>query len=490
MDAPANSTVAGQRRLFLASFITLIAAGIGFSIRSGILDDWGRQFGFTQTELGAITGSGLWGFGLAVIFFSMLADRVGYGPLMGIAFALHLAAGVLTLSASYVFAQFGKDSAYWLLYAGMTLFALANGTCEAVINPLAATLYPKEKTHYLNILHAGWPAGLILGGVLSWLMVERNGQVVVRWEIQWLLFIVPVIVYGLLMFRRKFPESEAKAAGVSFGAMLKEFAHPVLLALLVLHAMVGYVELGTDSWIANLMTNIAGMKGILLLVYTSSIMFVLRFFAGPIVHRISPLGLLFSCAVLAMIGLFWLGTSTVGLAVFLAATIYGVGKTFFWPTMLGVVSERFPKGGALTLGAVGAAGVFSAGLLGTPGIGYVQDYYAAGKLSQDAPALHAQYAASEPKGFLFFPKTTGLDGSRVVPLMEKPAPQLTEPEKIVREAVIYGGRMSLKWTALVPLAMAVGYLLLILYFKAKGGYKQVHIAPLAEQKGADAKAAT
>ncbi len=367
----------------------------------------------------------------------------------------------------------------------MWLFALANGTCEAVINPLAATLYPKEKTHYLNILHAGWPAGLILGGLLSYLMVERGERVIVRWELQWLLFVAPVLVYGWLMFRQKFPVSEARAAGVPFSTMLREFASPVLLALLLLHAMVGYVELGTDSWIANLMTNIAGMKGILLLVYTSSIMFVLRFFAGPIAHRISPLGLLFSCAVLAMIGLFWLGTSTTGMAVFLAATIYGVGKTFFWPTMLGVVSERFPKGGALTLGAVGAAGVFSAGLLGTPGIGYVQDFYSAHKLRTETPALYAEYAAPEPKTFLFFPETTGLDNTRVVPLMEKAESQLNEGEKTVRRAVIYGGRMSLKWTALVPLIMAAGYLLLILYFRIKGGYRQVHI----EGAGAGAKEA-
>ena len=159
MDAPANRATAGQRRLFLASFITLIAAGIGFSVRSGILDDWGRQFGFTQTELGAITGSGLWGFGLAIVFFSLIADRVGYGPLMGAAFTLHALSAVTTLAATFVFQHHGKEATYWLLYAGMTLFAFANGTCEAVINPLAATLYPKAKTHYLNILHAGWPAG-------------------------------------------------------------------------------------------------------------------------------------------------------------------------------------------------------------------------------------------------------------------------------------------------------------------------------------------
>jgi MFS family permease len=480
VNGAVNNAATGHKRLFLASFITLIAAGIGFSIRSGILDDWGRQFGFTQTELGSITGSGLWGFGLAIVFFSLFTDRVGYRPVMYVAFVLHVLSAVLTLAAGFVFQHHGKDAAFWLLYVGMWLFALANGTCEAVINPLAATLYPNQKTHYLNILHAGWPAGLIVGGLLSWLMVERGGQVVVRWEIQWLLFLLPVLAYGFLMFGRTFPISEAKAAGVPFRTMVKEFAQPVLLALLVLHAMVGYVELGTDSWIANLMTNIAGMKGILLLVYTSSIMFVLRFFAGPIVHRISPLGLLFSCAVLAMVGLFWLGNSTVGIAVFLAATIYGVGKTFFWPTMLGVVSERFPKGGALTLGAVGAAGVFSAGFLGTPGIGYIQDYYAADRLAKDAPAVYAQYAAPEPKRFLFFPKTTGLDGARVVPLMEKPGTELTDAEKTVRTAVIYGARMSLKWTALVPLVMAAGYLLLIVYFKATGGYKQLHITQPAQ----------
>jgi MFS family permease len=480
LHAPATSVTAGQKRLFLASFVTLIAAGVGFSIRSGILDDWGRQFGFTQTELGAITGSGLWGFGLAIVFFSLFADRVGYGPLMAVAFVLHLLAAGLTLAAAFVFQHHGKEATFWLLYAGMTLFALANGTCEAVINPLAATLYPTQKTHYLNILHAGWPAGLILGGVLSYLMAERGERVVVRWEIQWLIFLAPVILYGLLMFRQKFPVSEARAAGVTFGTMFREFAQPVLLALLILHALVGYVELGTDSWTANLMTNIANMKGILVLVYTSSIMFVLRFCAGPIVHKISPLGLLFSCATLAMVGLFWLGNSTAGLAVFLAATVYGVGKTFFWPTMLGVVSERFPRGGALTLGAMGAAGVFSGGLLGTTGIGYVQDYYAAGKLAQESAPLYQAYAATDQKTFLLFPKTTGLDGAKTGPIMAKPEADLTVAEKPVRSAVIYGGRMSLKWTALVPLVMAVGYLLLILYFKAIGGYKQLHIEGKAE----------
>ncbi len=453
--------------------MTLTASGVGFSIRSGILDDWGRAFGFTQTELGAITGSGLWGFALAIMFFSSIADRVGYGRLLGLAFVLHILSGVLTVSAAYVFATWGKEATFWLLYGALSLFAVANGACEAVINPLAATLYPQKKTHYLNIVHAGWPAGLIIGGVLSYFMVERGEQVMVRWEIQSLIFLAPVLLYGVLMLGQRFPVSEAKAAGVSFAETLREFAHPVLLALLVLHALVGYVELGTDSWIANLMTNIAGMKGILVLVYTSGIMFVLRFFAGPIVLKISPLGLLFACSVLAVVGLLWLGNSTTGMAIFWAATIYGIGKTYFWPTALGVVSERFPKGGAMTLGAVGATGLLSAGLLGTPGIGYIQDYYSADKLSREAPALHQQYSAPETKRFLFLPETVALDGRRVVPLMEKA--NLTTEERQVRDAVIHGGRMSLKWTALVAGLMALGYGLLIVYFKMTGGYKQIHL---------------
>jgi len=145
------------------------------------------------------------------------------------------------------------------------------------------------------------------------------------------------------------------------------------------------------------------------------------------------------------------------------------------------VSERFPKGGALTLGAIGAAGVFSGGLLGTTGIGYVQDYYSAEKLSQDAPPLYQQYAAADKKSFLVFPPTTGLDGTKVGAVLAKPEAELSPPEQTVRSAVIYGGRMSLKWTALVPAIMAVGYLLLILYFKARGGYQQVHIEGVGKQ---------
>jgi Major Facilitator Superfamily len=401
-----------EKILFWASFLTLIAAGIGFSVRGAVLGDWGKQFGLTQSDLGGIQGFGLVGFGFTIIALSFVADRIGYAPLMVLAFLLHFSSGVISLAATPVFNAYGKDAAYWCLAAGGMLFSLANGTCEAVINPLTATLYPRNKTHWLNILHAGWPGGLILGALLT-LMFDNFAAV--RWEVKMGIFLVPTVAYGLMMVGRKFPRSEASVAGVSVGTMLLEFASPILLFLILLHAMVGFVELGTDSWIQNITGTIlkSGAFGTMLFIWTSSLMFILRFFAGPIVHKISPLGLLFFSAVLGCTGLLLLGQAAGVVACVLAATIYGFGKTFFWPTMLGVVSERFPKGGAITLGMVGGVGMLSAGLLGGPGIGYMQDYAASNYIRGKDVSAYERYEVAKPESYLFFPAVAGLDNAKV-----------------------------------------------------------------------------
>jgi hypothetical protein len=471
-----------RKRLFVASFVTLIVAGIGFAIRGAILSDWATQFGFTKTDLGTITGGGLVGFGLVILAASAIADRVGYGRLLMVAFGLHIASVFVTISATPLFGDGsgGNSSAYWALYLGTFMFAIANGIVEAVINPLTATLYPKERTHYLNVLHAGWPGGLILGGLLAYAFASSNAAVShVRWEMLIGLYLIPTLIYGVMLFRAKFPVSDAAAAGISMARMMKELAAPLMLFLLVMHAMVGYVELGTDSWIVNIMQNVIQGQAFLLFIYTSALMFVLRFFAGPIVHRINPLGLLFVSAGLATGGLYMLGSSATGFAIIVAATVYGAGKTFFWPTMLGVVSEQFPRGGALTLGAVGAIGMLSAGLLGGPGIGYKQDYFASEYLQQQHPALYEEFSAPGERGFLFFPEITGLDGAKVGGVIEADPSALSPVDTEYRGALVrastYGGQMALKWTALVPLMMVFGYLLLILYFRSRGGYKPVSI---------------
>jgi MFS family permease len=474
------STAAGpgfsDKILFWASFLTLIAAGIGFSVRGAILKDWGQQFGFTQSELGAITGGGLVGFGLAIIFFSFLADRFGYGKLMLVAFLLHASSAIVTFAATPVFNQYGKEWAYWCLNAGMWLFALGNGTCEAVINPLTATLFSRNKTHWLNILHAGWPGGLILGAliVLGFNQVGTT-ETPIRWEFKLGVFLVPVVLYGLLMFNRTFPRSEAQTAGVPITGMMKQVgmlgftlgaaligmalaqflpsvlgAPPwlgwvaaglvwlvfgfytnfapgslVLAFLYVLHAMVGYVELGTDSWITNITERVLQNqdKALLAFIWTNVLMFTLRFFAGPIVDKINPIGLLFCSAALGTIGLYLLGNPAVDTVWpwVAAVTVYGIGKTFYWPTLLGVISERFPKGGALALGLSGGVGMIGAGILGGPGIGYKQDFFAVHDLETHSPSTYERYRSKDTSGFPLLtsilpdllPPVAGLDNAKL-----------------------------------------------------------------------------
>lgn len=499
-----NITI-NRNRLLWASFFTIVAAGVGFAVRGAILVDWGNQFGFTMTELGTITGGGFVGFGIIIIIFSLIADKVGYKQLIILAFVLHFLSLLITVATAYVFETMGREAAYWCLYSGTFLFAVGNGICESVINPLVAALFPKNKTHYLNILHAGWPGGMILGGLLSIAFHE-----VVSWEVLMSFFLIPVLIYGVMIFKEKFPVSEAKKAGVSYKVMLLQFASPILLFLIFLHALVGYVELGTDSWIQNITGTIleSGSKGVMLFIYTSALMFVLRFFAGPIVHKISPLGLLFISSILGVIGLYILGHSTTGLIMVLAVTIYGVGKTFFWPTMLGVVGERFPKGGAITMGIIGGVGMLSAGLLGGPGIGYKQDYFASEKIKVESVESYNRYKSEHENNFLFFSPIYGLDASKVA-ILKDDGTQLQEDikrwestgkniednsnlfnlntwwnkvkeyasvdKKPIQEAGFYGAGKALVATSIIPAIMAIGYLILIFYFKRKGGYKPIEI---------------
>ncbi len=523
-EAPATSATGNgsTSKIFLASFLTLIAAGMGFAIRGAVLEEWANQYGFTMFELGTITGGGLVGFGLVIIVASFFVDRIGYKTILLLAFLCHLGSAALTLAATPIFHSSGKDATYNCLYYGMFLFAIGNGLCEAVINPLVATIYPRKKTHYLNILHAGWPAGLILGALLAKCFVGNAAEVWImklQWEIPMALFLVPTLMYGIIVVTNKFPRSEATAAGVSMGEMLSQFAAPLLIVLLILHACVGYVELGTDSWISTITDMIAAAagsagQGLLLFIYASSIMFVLRFFAGPIVERINPLGLLFVSACLGSVGLYLIGNASGIGMLWGAMTVYAIGKTFLWPTMLGVVGERFPRGGAIVMGVMGGIGMLSAGYLGGPGIGYQQDYYASQDLEKLSPETYSRYKADSENQFLFFPAVEGLNGQKVavfkdkVPgstledaytkiekadgLQEKKNSDVVELEKwwltaepfaktdqkFVEESRLYGSRMALIWTAAVPAAMAVGYLLLIIYFRATGGYKQEHLHTL------------
>jgi MFS family permease len=519
------------RRLLWAGFLAILAAGIGFGIRGGILATWAADFGFTGAQLGAIGGAGFTGFCFGIFIGGLVVDKIGYGKLIVAAFLFHVLSAVVTFAATKGQAQ---DTAYMFLYLGTFVFALANGTLEAVANPLVSTLFPRNRTHYLNILHASWPAGLVLGGLVGWILGEGMQ---VSWKVQLGLFLVPTALYGVAFFGQPFPKSEASAKGLSVGQMLQEvgllgalvacfvvglffkdqlggilafftgsaffasaawsyLAWGVALALLLIvgiktnfsigsvllfvlfvtHALVGAVELGTDGWIQNITGNIlTPAQGKILFVFTSLLMFSLRFCADFIERslKISPIGLLFICSMLAVIGLRMVSGIETFAGAMIALAVYAIGKTFFWPTMLAVVGDRFPRTGAVAMSIMGGIGMMSAGLLGGPGLGYAKDRFTAEHLSATAPAIYEQYKAPASSRFLFLEEVRGLDGTK---LSEAQTAAVKTPEQqIVAEASIVGDRETLKADSFIPAVMAAIYVLLFLYFKTIGGYKPVHI---------------
>jgi MFS family permease len=512
-------------RLLIAGFMAILAAGVGFAIRGGIFDNWGAEYGFTAAQLGDIGGAGFSGFCFGIIIGGVVCDKIGYGKLVILAFALHVLSAFVTFTAS-------GGTAYTSLYWGMFIFAYANGTLEAVANPLVATIYPNNRTHYLNILHASWPAGLVIGSALGWLL---DDMMKVSWQIQLSLYLIPTVAYGLMFFGQHMPKSEASKQGLSLGEMFKDVGllgalivcyllvlfcqsalglsagvaygiggvlliavavmtkfsvgSVLLFVLFIVHAMVGAVELGTDGWIQNITGNLfTSEQGKYLFMWTSAIMFSLRFCAHFIEKRlgISPVGLLLICAILASVGLQLASNmTTIGVA-FLALAVYAVGKTFFWPTMLAVASDRFPRTGAIAISIMGGIGMLSAGMIGSPGLGYAKDRFATEALSQSSPAALEQYKAEKPSKFLFFSEVAALDGTKLADAQKVEASKRTPEQKAVAEASIAGDRKTLKADAFIPATMAAIYLLLLLYFKTIGGYKTVHIEPPVS--GARAKA--
>lgn len=512
--------------LLWAGFMAILAAGVGFAIRGGILDNWGAEFGFNASQLGDINGAGFTGFCFGIIIGGIVADKIGYGKLVFAAFLFHVLSAFITFAAT---GTMGAERAYQFLFWGTFIFAIANGTLEAVANPLVATLFPHNRTHYLNILHASWPAGLVLGGALGWLL---DDWMHVGWKIQLAFFLVPTIIYGLMFFGQHMPKSEASKRGLTLGQMFQDvgllggavacfllalffgnvlrphlgvagsyvgyviggvlwlavggltgfsLGSVLLFVLFFTHALVGAVELGTDGWIQNITGNIlSSSEGKVLFVYTSMLMFLLRFCADFIEKKIglSPVGILFVCATLACIGLNL--TSYVQNFAFalVALTVYGIGKTFFWPTMLAVASDRFPRTGAIAISIMGGIGMMSAGLVGSPGLGYFKDRYAGEALEKRDPALFSEYKAEQPSRLfnLAFTETTGLDGKKLGQVQEAVREGKATPEQqIVQQANIEGDRRTLVADSFIPATMAVIYLGLLIYFRSIGGYKAIHI---------------
>ena len=518
-------------KLFWGCFIALITTAFGFVGRMFLVGEWSTEFDLDGAESGRLLGIGIWPFAVSIIGFSLFIDKIGYRTAMIFAFAGHAIWAVLGVSAYFVSQGGDKEQAYQMIYWGSLILALGNGTVEAFINPVVATMFKKDKTKWLNILHAGWPGGLVICGMIVIFMGD------VDWYIKVGLIAIPAVIYLLMLLPCKFPIQEREAAGVSYKEMLGEFGvlgaiivgilvtlqlmdfagqggaevtanqkylfiaigiaivvgfgmytkalgNKLLFFLVLIMMPLATTEIGTDGWIGGIMESVA--EGRFhpgwVLVYTSAIMMVLRFYAGPIVHKLQPLPLLAISALLAIAGLYTL-SFTEGMVFFVAATLYGVGKTFFWPTMLGVVSEQTPKGGALTLNAISGIGMLAVGTLGFPYIGALQDGKQIESITGNE-AIVAQAPSLKDGNFTTSKsiyEVIKYDAVDDVALTARLSQDIQDPEKLksINEEIskARGGSAqgALADMAIFPVIMLVAYLILLFHFKNKGGYKPIEL---------------
>jgi MFS family permease len=507
MNIRQDGITANAARLLWAGFVAILATGVGFGVRGGILANWGAEFGFTGAELGAITGAGLTGFCFGIIIGGLVVDKLGYSRLIIAAFAFHAISAFVTFGAM---PGQGKAVAYNFLYWGAFIFAIANGTLEAVANPLVSTLFPNKRTHYLNILHASWPAGLVAGGAMFYgqhmplseasqkgLTLGRMFKDVGLLGALVVCFLLALFFHGALGIPQTWAYALAGALLVAVG-VLTQFSMGafLLFVLFVAHLLVGAVELGTDGWIQNITGNIlTPAEGKILFVFTSFVMFALRFTADFIQRRtgLSPIGILLACSLLAVAGLLVTSRLETFTGAMLALLIYAVGKTFFWPTMLAVASDRFPQTGAIAISIMGGIGMMSGGMIGGPGLGYAKDRFASAHLESAHPAVYAEYKVVKPSGWLMFRDVAALDGRKLGEVQTKlatarkklaeagvhdPQPaleRLTPEERWVHAASIQGDRQTLTADAVIPAVMALVFLGLLIYFRSIGGYKAVHL---------------
>jgi MFS family permease len=365
-----------KQRLFVASCTSLLTTAIAFAFRGDIAEPLMKSFHITNEQLGIVYSPVFWALSIALVIGGALLDWVGMrrlhilsalgyiGGVLMVLFAPRPAMPTATVLTTPEIKSLFDNASTALLYSGFFIMGLSQGLVEAVINPLTVTIYSREKTKRLSILHAWWPGGMIIGGLLA---VALTALFDASWQLKLSIVFIPASVYLFMALTTEYPKTERVTSNVSTAEMWKQIGQPLFLLLFVCMWMTAAAELGPDQWFPRVMGSLVPQlnptagSGILFLVYTAGLMFVLRTWFSDICHK-SPLGTLIGSSVLIGIGLYWLGGLRPGssaLAALSAATIFGIGKTYLWPTMLGVTSEQFPRGGALLISLMGAAGMLS-----------------------------------------------------------------------------------------------------------------------------------
>lgn len=490
-----NTHLAGidPGRLFLGSCLALIATAVSFAVIGAIMGSLKAQFVLTNKDVGYIAGAATWGFTVSIILLGPLCDALGMKRLLWFAFLCHLA-GPLTM----IFA-----SGFWGLFWGALILSLGNGTVEAVCNPLVATIYPDRKTEKLNQFHVWFPGGIVLGGLGCYLLGKVGMD---AWQLKLGLVMLPAVLYGILFIGQGVPATERVQSGISFPEMVKStLLRPLFLILFFCMAFTASLELGPGRWIPSIL-EAGGIAGILVLVWINGLMGVLRFFAGPVVHRLSPTGLLFISSVLAGAGLYWLSFAETTAMAFAAATVFALGVCYFWPTMLGFVAERVPRGGAFALALMGGMGMLAVGVVTTPMIGSIADRHLHEKLPAEqtravlgkaAVALEAGIPGAAGKQAADLEKAAG-DARKVLAsaVLTQPEtanalrgvigsglkdPAVDEAKALLNPADNYGGRMSFRWISPAAILLALIFGGLYLRDKAAGGYRAEKIGPREDQ---------
>lgn len=419
-SVPLQGVGVNKKKLFFASRIALIATAMTFAIRADLLGNtFGAVFKLSNEEIGWCIGTAFWGFTLAMIFGGFLVDLLGMKTILVFAFVGHLVGIVLTIFAI----------GFWTLFISTLFVGVANGFVEAACNPLVATLFPDNKTKMLNGFHVWFPGGIVIGGLVAYFLGIMN----VGWQVKMVVILIPVFTYGFLFLKLKLPKTERVSSGASMKDMINACLTPLFLFMVFCMFLTASTELGTNQWITVLLSNV-GVPAILLLVFINGIMAVGRSFAGPVVHKLNPAGMLLFSAITAGIGLVLLSYST-GWQTVAATAVFAIGVTCFWPTMLGYVAEYLPRTGALGLSIMGGAGMLSASLI-LPYMGKVFD-------SNLIQAIPKTYTVSD-----------------IINALED-----TSEFIVLNQSKVMAGAETLRLVAILPAFLTLAFL--FLYFRKK-----------------------
>ena len=179
------------RKLFFASCMALIATSVTFAVVGAVMLTLKREFVLTNLQVGWIGGAALWGFAVSQLIFAPLCDTLGMRRLLSLAFVSHLAGALVMIFAG------GFNG----LFAGALILSMGNGLVEAACNPLVAALYPDDKTVKLNQFHVWFPGGIVIGGLLCFLLAQFGNH---SWQLRLVFVMIPAVIYGILFLGQSF----------------------------------------------------------------------------------------------------------------------------------------------------------------------------------------------------------------------------------------------------------------------------------------------